>query len=158
MNKIEFEIVTLTWKKADYKEFPSKSGIYQIYGTSPIYGLDTLLYIGKAKNLNDRIKDHFDNEGVIGRQPNKNCRYAEVPEGLLEYVEETLIIMHKPSFNSARLIQIGKKLRDRAIYIQNHGERGILSIETTNFYFLKQAEINNDKAEVFASKDEEPLA
>ena len=75
MNKIEFEIITLDWVKDDYKSFPDSSGIYQIYGTSPLYGMETLLYIGQAKrSLRHRIKDHFDfKEGFIGRQPNKSC-------------------------------------------------------------------------------------
>lgn len=137
MKKIEFEIVTLDWIKADYKESPDTPGIYQIYGTSPIYGMDTLLYIGQTKSLKNRLKEHFENkDGVIGRQPNKSCRYATLSNDLLNIVEQTLIAMHKPSFNSARLIQVSTGVKLRPIYIQNHGERGMLNIENTNFYFL----------------------
>lgn len=137
MKKIEFEIITLDWEKKDYKEFPNEAGVYQIYGTSPLYGMDTLLYIGQANNLKQRIRDHFDyKDGVIGRQPNKSCRYAKVPKELLNIVEQTLIIMHKPSFNSARLIKVSTEVKLRNVYIQNHGDRGMLNIENTNFYFL----------------------
>lgn len=137
LEEIKFEIITLNWEKIDYKNIPLTTGVYQIYGTSPLYGLDTLLYIGKAINLNHRIKGHFEFvEGTIGRQPNKSCRIAKVPEELLTLVEETLIIMHKPSFNSARLINMSRNPTNRAIYIQNQGDRGLLNNETTNYYFL----------------------
>lgn len=141
MARIEFEIITLDWRKADYNDFPNDPGVYQIYGTSPLYGMDTLLYIGQAHNLRNRIKKHFDfKEGVIGRQPNKSCRYAKVQPDLLNVVEQTLIIMHKPSFNSARLIKVSPEVTTRGFYIQNHGDRGMLNIENTNFYFLNVAD------------------
>lgn len=137
--EITFEKITLDWKKKAYQELPHASGVYQIYGTSPLYGMDTLLYIGQAKDLNQRMKDHFDfKEGVIGRQPNKSCRYALLDTSLLDIVEQTLIIMHKPSFNSARLIRVSPIVKSKAVYIQNHGDRGMLCIENTNYYFLTQ--------------------
>lgn len=146
MREIKFEIITLEWQKEKYESVPSSSGIYQIYGTSPVYGVDTLLYIGQAENLNVRLRQHFDNhEGVIGRQPNKTCRFALLSKDLLTIVEETLIIMHKPSFNSARLINVSSHTKARPVYIQNHGERGLLSMETTNYYFLGEKEVKEDQ-------------
>jgi excinuclease UvrABC nuclease subunit len=99
--------------------------------------MDTLLYIGKANNLNERVRQHFDStKSFISRQPNKSCRYANVSLDKLTVVEETLIIMHKPCFNSARLIQVSHETKTKPVYIQNHGDRGMLNIENTNFYFL----------------------
>lgn len=150
MQKIEFEIITLKWVKAAYKDFPTGAGIYQVYGTSPLYGIDTLLYIGQAKNLRTRISNHFDFEdGVLGRQPNKSCRYAILDDqSLLNVVEETLIIMHKPSFNSARLLQVSSIVKAKPYYIQNHGDRGMLNMENTNYYFLNQISDKNKPSEV----------
>jgi hypothetical protein len=137
MDKILFEVLTLIWKKHDTEPIPDQPGLYQIYGTSPLYGIETLLYIGQAKNLEKRLSGHFKSEeSFIGRQPNKSIRYATLSPDLLTFAEETLIIMHKPSFNSARLIQVSSLVRTRPIYIQNHGDRGMLSIENTNYYFL----------------------
>lgn len=147
--KIDFYKVTLDWQKVEYNSTPSKIGVYQIYGTSPIYGVDTLLYIGQTKRFDRRHKEHFDNTlGFIGRQPNLTCRFAELPNItvgkmsralLLTAVEEVLIIMHKPSFNSQRLINISKPIKEitneHLLYIQNHGERGMLNLEVTNYYF-----------------------
>lgn len=146
---ITFKIITLDWIKVDYEKIPEKPGIYQINGTSPLYGIDTLLYIGQAKNLRQRIKGHFEfKEGVIGRQPNKSCRYAILDESLLDIVEQTLIIMHKPSFNSSSLIRVSPNVKVNAYYIQNHGERGMLNIETTNYYFLSHANYDNIELEI----------
>ena len=133
--KIEFEIITLEWKKENWNNFPNQSGVYQIYGTSPLYGYETLLYIGQAGDLKIRIKDHLgDKENVIGRQANLSCRYALTDK--LDIVEQTLIVMYKPSFNSIGLKNISHSVKERGYYIQNHGERGLLNYENTNFYFL----------------------
>jgi hypothetical protein len=137
MKTVTFEIITLEWKKKDYKDFPIESGVYQIYGSSPLYGIDTLLYIGQAKNLRKRINDHLGNEeNLIGRQANLSCRYAKVSEHLLDVVEQTLIVMYKPSFNSTGLKNVHPSVREKGYYIQNHGARGLLNYETTNYYFL----------------------
>lgn len=138
-NFFEFEKVTLEWIKLNSnKEIPNVSGLYQIYGDSPVYGMNTLLYIGKAESLYRRIiKGHSQNlESFITRQPNINYRFAELPKNLKE-VESILIAMHKPSFNSTNIIEICQEAMDKLYYIQNHGERGMLHLECTNFYFYK---------------------
>ena len=78
-----------------------------------------------------------DKKNVIGRQANLSCRFATVPEHLLSVVEQTLIVMYKPSFNSIGLKDVSKSVKEKGYYIQNHGERGLLNYETTNYYFLK---------------------
>lgn len=155
MSKIvTFHRVTLNWEKAEYDKLPKEAGVYQIYGTSPIYGVDTLLYIGKSGTVDSRVAKHFDNTlGFIGRQPNKTCRFAELPKEMaipnltakdfLTAIEEILIIMHKPSFNSQRLINVSVPTKNHWIYIQNHGDRGMLNLEVTNYYFMQSEKENN---------------
>lgn len=139
---INFEIVTLDWEKVIDKntEIPKQSGVYQIYGDSPIYGQNQLLYIGKADNLFNRIvSGHNTNENsFITRQPNISYRFALVPVELNQIIEEILIAMHKPSFNTMSMIQINSKCKEYPIYIQNQNERGMLHLELTNFYFLDE--------------------
>lgn len=151
--KVEFEIVTLNWAKIENDKVGSLDGIlgiYQIYGTSPLYGVDTLLYIGKSTNLKDRLSKHIrDGESSIGRQPNKSVRFAPLPSEflatkelssvILTIIEETLIIMYKPSFNSDSLNNIYREATTSPIYIQNHGDRGMLNYENTNYYFLDKS-------------------
>lgn len=140
MSNVCFEVITLNWIIADFKSFPISSGVYQIYGDSPLYGKDTLLYIGQASSLRHRSYSHItSNNSFIGRQPNKSCRYAEVNDELLDIVEQTLIVMHKPSFNSTNIISVGPEIKKRPVYIQNHGERGMLNLEVTNYYFLQNS-------------------
>jgi hypothetical protein len=143
-DKIEFKKITLEWKRIDdiKKEsidIPKESGVYQIYGDSPTYGTNTLLYIGRSENLYDRIHSgHLGHENsFITRQPNKTIRYAVVDLADLELVESTLIVMQKPSFNSSSIASMDTISEEDAIYIQNHGERGMLNLEITNFYFIK---------------------
>jgi len=140
---MEFEVITLDWKiikdVEDIKNLSPDSGVYQIYGDSPIYGRDTLLYIGKASNFKNRVNGHISNiESFITRQPNINFRFAKVELNLLSIVEQILIVMHKPSFNSANIIEISSKAKQKGYYIQNHGKRGLLHLEVTNFYFFNQ--------------------
>lgn len=139
--KIGFKIVELNW--VVIKELnvlnEKMSGVYQIYGDSPIYGTNTLLYIGKSDCLKNRLLEHDDNkESHIRRQPNISYRYAEVTPEILHIVESTLIVMNKPSFNSSSIAHINSFSREEAIYIQNHYERGILPLEQTNYYFIKK--------------------
>lgn len=139
MEKVQFIKITLDWIKADYEAFPNESGVYQIYGSSPLYGIDTLLYIGQATNLRNRMQQHLgDKTNVIGRQANLSCRYAKIDDVFLDIVEQTLIVMYKPSFNSIGLKDIKPSVKQERYYIQNHGERGMLNFENTNYYFVSE--------------------
>lgn len=136
-----FDVITLDWKKCDIEQLPEESGVYQIYGDSPIYGTNVLLYIGMSENIKHRIEQHFKPlTGAISRQPNKTCRYALVPPELMRIVEQILIAMHKPSFNSESVSNIYGPVREKLYYIQNHGERGMLHLELTNYYFVDKTD------------------
>jgi hypothetical protein len=67
-----------TWKQKNKLDGPKDYGVYQFYGCHPVYGVDTLLYIGKAskQTFAMRLKQetdwmsHQDFEGLkiyIGR-------------------------------------------------------------------------------------------
>lgn len=150
MSEAKFEIITLNWIKIsdtiniDYIKQKLNNpnervrGVYQVYGTSPLYGIDTLLYIGMSDtNIWDRIHRHFSDNTTIGKQPNKTIRFAEInyDETMIKRIEDTLIVMYKPSFNSSTLNDINPTSKNKLIYIQNHGERGMLNYENTNYYF-----------------------
>lgn len=151
---ITFEIITLEWKQVEeIEELPEEPGLYQIYGTSPVYGMNTLLYIGQAEDLKRRVPDHFDEKSTIGRQPSKTCRYTKLETELLTAVEDILIVMHKPSFNSSRLINVSKMTKEIPLYIQNHGDRGMLNLETTNYYFINPSVLNSGKTGIEVPTD-----
>jgi excinuclease UvrABC nuclease subunit len=140
MKEITFKTITLNWQKIieGKNEAPKEAGVYQIYGDSPIYGTNMLLYIGKADNLYNRIQlGHLANEeSHIMRQPNISFRYATTNISLNHIAEEILIVMHKPSFNAMSIGNINNKSKEFPIYIQNFGERGMLNLEVTNIHFL----------------------
>lgn len=150
-NSIEFQKVELDWKPIsikDINELPHKTGVYQIYGTSPLYGTNTLLYIGMAENLHARLQAHENNsESFITRQPNRSLRYATVEERLVKIVEAILIVMHKPAFNSQNMIEIPEIAKKERYYIQNHGDRGMLNLEITNYYFCSNKLLESLKSE-----------
>jgi len=140
-SKYDFTRIPLIWVKPNLSEkITSGPGVYQVYGDSPIYGTNTLLYIGQADNLSKRIKGgHLKNlESFITKQPNIYFRYAKVKHNLLNIVESILIAMHKPSFNSSYIINVHHDATLEAYYMQNHGDRGMLHLEVTNFYFFRE--------------------
>jgi ABC-type Fe3+/spermidine/putrescine transport system ATPase subunit len=152
--------VTLNWQKFDgnMKDIQNIPCIYQIYGDSPIYGQNVLLYIGKANCFEGRMLKHEGNlDSFITRQPNRSFRYAEFEKhekhteayqeqlSLICSIEEILIVMHKPSFNSNHIINISAKAKEKFYYIQNEGERGMLQLEVTNYYFATHQLPDKDK-------------
>lgn len=102
-DKVTFRKVILKWQKVnldDLTHISTLKGIYQIYGTSPIYGQNALLYIGQSARRGDGIDDHYKNDGHIARQPDKSALFTELEEkdwDLLDVVEKTLITLLKPS-------------------------------------------------------------
>ncbi len=134
---INFEIITLDWERlADGDMGPSASGIYQVYGDSPIYGRDCLLYIGQASSLASRLRQHF-TTSPITRVNGRGVRIARCSLELLDIAESILIATHKPSMNSEYIN--GPKSPEattRPFLVQNHGDRGVLTLQVTNSYWL----------------------
>ena len=123
----------------DQSDIPNTAGLYQIYGASSIYGLNSLLYIGKSKNLKARLNNHLSEDTMISRQQNLSIRYACVSsdqsdiDNILEIVETINIAIHKPCLNSKSIITPYKK----SLYlVENHGERGVLNLQVTNSYWV----------------------
>ncbi len=153
MKTLTFYIVTLEWQlfdgnikhspsglEVDLSSMPNSAGLYQVYGASSIYGLNSLLYIGKTKNLKTRLNDHLLKDTMISRQQNLSIRYASVSsdqypdtDNILEIVETINIAIHKPCLNSKSVITPYKK----SLYlVENHGERGVLNLQVTNSYWM----------------------
>ena len=140
---MEIEVIRLQWKKMkDYTDAESHSGVYQIYGDSPIYGMNTLLYIGQASNLRARLIDHIErnSKSFITRQPSLSFRIAYAETSQITLIEEILINWHKPSFNSNSIISLQLKSRSSKVLLLNEGERGLLNLAATNLYHLPDFE------------------
>lgn len=133
----EFEVVTLEWRRLGGDEVgPRESGLYQIYGDSAIYGRDCLLYIGQSGSLQARLGQHF-TVSPVTRVNNRSIRVAPCDPELMDIAESILIATHKPSMNAEYLhTPKGPEATSRPILVQNHGDRGALTLQVTNSYWL----------------------
>ena len=118
-------------------------GIYQIYGSHPVYGKNTLLYIGRAKNqtFGARLKQHEkfwynqDSDEVIvytGRIGSNEPELAiKKWDDMIDLAEKLLIFTHQPACNSSNINTAN------AIPIETHvmnwGNRGLLMPEASAF-------------------------
>lgn len=103
------QLSELKGEKTDY-------GIYQIYGTHPIYGSNVLLYLGKAdkQTFGDRIAQegweiNSDAERLkiyVGRLAGEATPTNEQWSMEISLAEKLLIYSHKPAFNAQSLKSI----------------------------------------------------
>jgi hypothetical protein len=105
----------------------SDFGVYQIYGSHPIYGYDVLLYIGKAerqtfftrisiakKYWEDNVKQI---KIYVGRLAGSNIPSIDEWCKQITLAEKLLIWSHAPAYNSSNINSIpDKKLRDIHIF------------------------------------------
>lgn len=130
-----FEVITLDWEiAATPKHLPEEAGIYQCYGDSPIYGGNSLLYIGQSTDVRSRVAEHLSLNGKLASQNGKSFRFARCPAELLTCAESILICTHKPSMN-AEFIDKPSEIKKRVL-VENHGERGVLALQVTNIYWV----------------------
>jgi hypothetical protein len=120
----------------------SDYGVYQIYGTHPVYGSDVLLYIGKADNqtFGKRLAQHdwhYTNQDssritvYVGRL----CGYKGTPSHdiwsqQIASVERLLIYSHWPAGNSSGLnVRFGNELHHT--HVLNWGQYRDLMAEVS---------------------------
>jgi hypothetical protein len=123
--------ITITWDgpysleqlESGYKHLDSYGGLYQIYGTHPVYGSNVLLYIGKAvsQSFSKRIKqeehwwdnpDSYNIQVYTGRLFNKVQKKAQEKSDWIDDIslaEQLLINTHMPAHNSSNINSISRK-------------------------------------------------
>ncbi|TOJ70114.1 hypothetical protein CGI34_06645 [Vibrio parahaemolyticus] len=122
-------------------------GIYQIYGTHPIYGSDVLLYIGKAdrQTLGVRIPQHekwaytsdVNNIKVYtGHLGSNEDVTDEEWSRLIDIAERLLIFTHKPAFNSSSINTMSKVKVPIEAHVFNWGNHRSLMPEVSAFRYL----------------------
>jgi hypothetical protein len=94
-------------------------GIYQIYGSHPLYGNDVLIYIGKAQaqTFYTRIKQEgWENTNdpntikvYIGRLIGKKSVSESEWDTQINLAEKLLIFSHAPALNSSNLNSLPEK-------------------------------------------------
>lgn len=137
-----------------YENTSDKIGLYQIYGTHPLYGNDKLLYIGRTQNKNgfkSRLKNRWvvengqDNENVkiyLGTIFSYNEDIKNKENSFIEKAEVLLINALKPAFNSSNIQSVDIKLIEQNYIVYNHNNyRDIYPILSTE-YFWKDTNTN----------------
>lgn len=162
MNHHVKEIINISWEgpfsieeilegTIDNQKFDVKSsdiGLYQIYGSHPLYGSDVLVYIGRTQNRNG-FKSRLKNRWVIdnGNDSNNVKIYLgtifsdfkqytnEEINTCIKKAEILMINALKPAFNSSN-IQSAKDF-DGDYIVYNHGSYRSLYPIFDSEYFWK---------------------
>ncbi len=140
----EFTIHRIEWENPiSMKEAQNVSGpgLYQIYGNSPIYGKNVLLYIGKSEGIGERFGQHLND--IFAYQTNPTVRIGKYPPKseysptMMGIAEAILICSLKPSFNSQEIQNITNMLRKESTFhlVQNCGDRGDLPLECSSYWW-----------------------
>ena len=126
--------------KKDYKH---DKGVYQVYGSHPIYGSDVLVYIGKttAQTFSTRIHQELwnytqDGQNVryyLGRLAGKKTPDRDEWEEQISKVERLLIHSHWPAGNSRNIQGLGQGPRLNKVHVLNWGHRRYLLNEVSGF-------------------------
>ena len=123
-------------------------GVYQIYGSHPIYGSNVLLYIGKAEQqtFGVRISQNDHNEKWAYNADTNNIKVYTGHFGsnedvsdeewsrLIDIAERLLIYTHKPAYNSASINTISQVPIEAHVF--NWGDYRSLMPEVSAFRYL----------------------
>lgn len=131
-------------KEAYELTHPTDYGIYQIYGSHPIYGHNVLLYIGKARDqtFGVRLRQHIK---WINNQDSSNVRVytGRIASGdsqdehwdlKIDHAEKLLIYTHQPACNSSNINTLGEIPEDTHVY--NWVDRGMLLPEVSAYRYM----------------------
>ncbi len=166
------EIIDNDIDKNFYDNTADKIGLYQIYGTHPLYGNDVLLYIGRTKGKKgflDRLKNRWviengnDAENVtiyLGTIYSANITISPEEENRqIDLAEVLLIFALKPAYNSSNIQSIGRQYLEKKYLIKNMNNYRNLYPVLSSEYFLQDSILNielTDKlAKVFKGKKQE---
>lgn len=123
--------------------------LYQIYGDHPCYGRDVLLYIGKSKNMANRVWQHYNRFslecesvkvfiGSCGIFENWEGtweieKYSPIIESTLDAIESLLIHAHQPAYNSSKLLSTTFKNLNLRIF-NTHKRKSLMAEVSTTYY------------------------
>ena len=115
-------------------------GLYQWYGHHPVYGLNSLLYIGKAEKqtFGQRLRqenwEHWNPEVTtiyVGRISSDTPLDVKEWERQINLAERIIIFSHSPAFNTASLNNIRHDKSEDDVRVFNWGMRRCLLPEVS---------------------------
>ena len=151
-----FNIEDILSGKIDSNKYETKVndiGLYQIYGTHPIYGDNVLVYIGRTKNKNgfkSRLKNRWvvedgsdsDNVqiylGTIFSDSEKLDKDEIIKDKLIDKAEVLLINALKPAFNSSNIQSVDTSLTKDRYLVHNTGNHRRAPTTLDSEYFWKE--------------------
>ena len=104
------------WEKKDKLNGDTDYGVYQVYGCHSVYGVDTLLYIGKARDQTFakrlRQEEHWEfhqDSGRLSIYVGRLSGWDGTPSDkiwcdLIDRAEKLLILAHRPAWNAQKEI------------------------------------------------------
>ncbi|MFA7084285.1 MAG: hypothetical protein WC141_07110 [Arcobacteraceae bacterium] len=153
-----FDILDITNGKINNRRYEVKNtsiGLYQIYGSHPLYGNEILVYIGRTKDrkgfksrLNNRWEIEYGNDsenikvylGTIFSD--SKFLTKEIEEKLIEKAEILLINTMKPAYNSSNIKSVSKLLKNDNYMIYNIGNyRNLYPILDTNYFWKEHKNV-----------------
>ena len=139
-------------------------GLYQIYGTHPLFGPDTLLYIGRATETGNKFGGRLRQHDWISYEPRKVSIYlgylgstSPIPETKsaqeewgkwIEVAESILIYFCRPPRNSHGI----KTCPTEPVILFNVGERHHLPTTLSNLY-LQSPALVDPSFQIFVEPD-----
>lgn len=159
------EIVENKIVKQKYRIDANDVGLYQIYGSHPLYGHNVLVYIGRTKNehgFKRRLKDRWVVEvgadanniqvylGVI-YSDTKKYNYKE-KEKKIDKAEALLINALKPAYNSSNIQSVKESFFENRFIVHNTDNyRGLNPILDSQYFWNvhKNIALVNKLASIF---------
>lgn len=154
--KVEMNVIEIEWEGPISVNDTIKLindndyGIYQIYGTHPVFGSNTLLYIGKAslQTFATRLFQHnwiewspSDVSIYIGRLGSIEDITIEEWEKQIDIAERLLIYYCKPPHNSSNINYFGKI---ENTIVLNYGKRHSIPFEVSTLWETSDYVVNYD--------------
>ncbi len=147
------EVVSKGINQKEYDNTADKIGLYQIYGTHPLYGNDVLLYIGRTKNkFKNRLRNRWviengnDSENVkiyLGTIYSPRETITDDDEKKkIEKAEVLLINALKPAYNSSNVQSVGKLYMENRYLVKNMNNYRNLYPILSSEYFLEDHILN----------------
>lgn len=136
-------------RKPAYKK-PSQQYLYQIYGQHPVFGPNSLLYVGVTDNLSRRFEEHFNKSRFWefnGLKVHFGFMSAEDKQALPDAsdVESLLIAIHKPPLNRQCIDKPSAK--HARLHVYSWGQSGVLFPECSSRWFDWEQNVGVDVAD-----------
>jgi hypothetical protein len=165
-----FKINDILEDKIDksYSVSANDMGLYQVYGTHPLYGSNVLVYIGRTKNkkgFKSRLKDRWvvengsDTENVqiyLGTIFSDNEKIeAKNIDKMIEKSEVLLINAMKPAYNSSNIQSANEDFIKDNFILHNEGNyRNIYPVLDSKYFWqpYKNFAIVNELADLYNIK------